>query len=152
MSKANLQIALLRAVGIPARYHRAEVKKESLNGLMLSLAISSLPDMIWTHCWCECYLSERWISCEAILDESLYLGAVERGIYTREQVPVIDWDGDSDLIVMTNFLGEDFGTSPSVDGILKKGQRELLPPKPITRVICVLSNKLVTNKVRGKKK
>lgn len=152
MSKANLQIAFLRAVGIPARYHRAGVKKDALRGLVLNIVYRNLPDTLWIHCWCECYPSQTWLSCEAVLDEALYRGAIGKGLYTREQIPTIDWDGGSDLIMMTHWLVKDYGTSASLDDILKKAQRDSLLPKFVTHVMLPLNNRLVTDKVRKKGK
>ncbi|HEX75512.1 MAG TPA: transglutaminase domain-containing protein [Dehalococcoidia bacterium] len=148
MNKANLQIALLRAAGIPARYHRADLKKESLKGLILNIVYKGLPSTISAHSWCECYLFERWVSCEATLDETLYQCAISSGLYSKQQIPTIEWNGESHLILMTPWLSKDFGTSSSIDDTLKEAQLELLPPKPITRMLCLLSNRFVTDKLR----
>ena len=152
MNKGNLQIALLRAARIPARYHRANLKKEALKNLVLDRVYNGLPNTIGAHSWCECYLSDRWFSCEATLDKALYQAALQKGLFTKGQIPSIDWNGENDLIMMTAFLAEDFGTSSSLDDVLKKTQQELFPSKPITRLLCFLSNRLVTKKLRGKKK
>jgi hypothetical protein len=91
MSKAKLQIALLCAVAIPARYHRADVEKDAPKDLVLNIAYRDFSDTVWANRWCECYLSQRWLSCEAVFDEALYQGAIAKGLYTGEQIPTIDW-------------------------------------------------------------
>ena len=72
--KPNLQIALLRAVGIPARSHRVGVKKETLQGIISGFVYGVSPKVIDTHTWCECYLSGKWISCEALFDKEVFDG------------------------------------------------------------------------------
>ena len=61
VTKTNLQVALLRAAGIPARYHQAVLTKEALKGILSAFVYRSVPEKIWFHPWCECYLSEKWI-------------------------------------------------------------------------------------------
>lgn len=64
-SKANLQVALLRAVNIPARYHIFHVKKELMEPFLPKWLLKFFPDIIDHHPTCECYLNGEWIACEA---------------------------------------------------------------------------------------
>ena len=147
ITKTNLQIALLRAVNIPARYHQAVLTKESIKGIIPSLGYKLTPDRIWWHPWCECYLDEKWIACDTLLDKQLYDAMCGKGIVTKDQVPSIDWDGEHDLNTMTNFMLEDVGTSPNLDDVFRRAQKEAMPPKPITKIFFAISNKY-TRKVR----
>ena len=70
------------------------------------------------HFWCECHLDGRWIACETLFDEPLYLGMLDAGLITREQIPTIDWDGESDLILFQSWIVSDEGTYPAFDDIL----------------------------------
>ncbi|MGY5874936.1 MAG: transglutaminase-like domain-containing protein [Candidatus Thorarchaeota archaeon] len=123
-TKTNLQVALLRAVNIPARYHIAALRKESIKGLVSELLYQQSPDVILYHPWCECYLSEKWIACDTLLDNALMDGVYKRGIFTKDDIPTIDWDGESDLNTMTRWMIEDKGTLPSLDELVLKAQKE----------------------------
>ena len=113
--KPNLQVALLRAVGIPARTHRVAVRKEALQGIHSGFASRFFPEVSDHHTWCECYLSGKWISCEALFDKELFEGMREKGVAVASQIPSIDWDGENDLIVLKPWEVEDFGTFASLD-------------------------------------
>ena len=123
-TKTNLQVALLRAVNIPARYHLASLTKECLKGIVSESAYKFIPDVITDHPWCECYLSEKWISCDTLLDKALTKGIYKKGIHTKEEIPTIDWDGENDLNTMTTWMIEDKGTSPSLDDLFLEDQKE----------------------------
>jgi len=115
VQKPNLQIALLRAVGIPARSHRVGLKKESLQGIMSNLAYKASPDVLNHHTWCECYLNGKWISCEALFDKELFEGIREKRLTVASQIPTINWDGENDLNVVKPWVVKDFGTFDSLD-------------------------------------
>lgn len=123
-NKTNLQIALLRAVGVPARYHQVNIRKESLKGIVSGFMYKQLPGIVWWHPWCECYLSERWVACEALYDEALYRATLQEGLLTTEQIPSIDWDGENDLHVVDTWIVQDVGTFASLDEAFKKAQKE----------------------------
>jgi len=123
----NLQVALLRAVGIPARYHQRNVKKECVKGVVSSLVYNRLPGIVWFDNHCECYLSQRWVACESVYDKPLYEAMLKEGLVTKEQIPTIDWDGEKDLVVSAHWITEDVGTFPSLDDIFRKAQKEMYP-------------------------
>ena len=129
VNKTNLQIALLRAVGIPARYHQVNMKKEWLEPVVSGSMYKRIPEIVWWHPWCECYLDGKWVACESVFDEALYKAMLQEGLVTEEQIPTIDWDGESDLIVVKPWLTEDAGTFPSLDDVFKKAQREVSRPR-----------------------
>jgi transglutaminase-like putative cysteine protease len=114
VSKTNAQVALLRAQGIPARLRRVKVKSVILHHLITDFVYKQMPPTA-SHFWPECYLNGKWISCEAFLDKPLYEGMLKRGMITQEQVPTIDWDGATDLIILEPWITEQLGSVPSAD-------------------------------------
>ena len=124
-TKTNLQVALLRAVNIPARYHLASLTKECLKGVVSESFYKDFSDVITDHPWCECYLSEKWISCDTLFDKALTEAIYKKGIHTKEDIPTIDWDGEHDLNTMTKWMIEDKGTLPSLDKLFIEAQKEL---------------------------
>ncbi len=127
-TKTNLHIALLRAIGIPARCHYAHLNKELLKDIAPRFIYNGMPFI--THPWPECCLSEEWLACEALDNEESYKARLRMGIITKEEVPTIDWDGEINLIVHKPWIIKDVGTFPSIDDVLLEGRRrgEPLPP------------------------
>jgi hypothetical protein len=111
--KTNLQMALLRAAGIPARCRVVLVRRESLRYLVSVLTYSQMAPSV-PHCWCEAFLCGRWISCEALIDRSLYDGLLWAGLITKKKLPTIDWDGQTDLVILRPWIAEDRGADASV--------------------------------------
>jgi len=146
VTKTNLQVALLRAAGIPARYHQAVLAKDVLKGIIPGWVHRMAPAKIWYHPWCECYLSGKWVACETLFDKALYSAACRKSILSLEQIPTIDWDGSSDLCVVTAWMLEDVGTFPSMDDAFRKAQSEQ-PPDPIGAIVLNFSNRY-TDKLR----
>ncbi len=135
-TKTNAQVALLRAVGIPARYRWVRARSEVLHGLILEFVYRHMPPVV-SHFWAECYLDGRWVSCEALLDRPLYEGMLRAGLITREQIPTIDWDGRSDLVLLGPWITEDLGHLPNYEEVLAAliRNKEGIPPLWFERLI-----------------
>jgi hypothetical protein len=133
ISKTNLQVALFRAAGIPARYHLAALTKEALKGVLPAFAYRSVPERIAFHPWCECYMSGKWISSEVLFDQGLYEALLRRGLISREQIPTIDWDGIHDLNTVAAWILEDVGTSACLDDVFREAQSHL--PSGVSRLL-----------------
>jgi transglutaminase-like putative cysteine protease len=135
-NKSNSQMALLRAVGIPARLHWVQAKTEVLHHLIGDFIYEHMPPVA-SHFWSECYLNGKWVSCELLLDRPLYEGMLKDGLITKEQIPTIDWDGKTDLILLTPWITEDHGHLPSYDDWIKGLQTndEGMPPLWIEWII-----------------
>jgi len=133
-NKVNVHVALLRAVGIPARCHFARVGKQVLEAFIPRLIYAQLPDPVG-HFWCECYASEKWIACEALFDEPLYRGLLEAGVISREQIPTIEWDGKSDLVLFEPWIVRDGGVYSSYDDLVKLAQEEGMPPRAVCKLL-----------------
>ncbi|MGD9381700.1 MAG: transglutaminase-like domain-containing protein [Candidatus Thorarchaeota archaeon] len=136
-TKTNLQIALLRAVGIPARFRITRCKSEALRGIVPDWLANRMPPAV-SHFWCECFLEGRWVSCEAMLDRPLYESLLEKGQIKLEEIPTIDWDGESDLTVMKPWIVEERGALASYDDIYemmdKSRGEEGIPPRIVERL------------------
>ena len=149
-TKPNLQIALLRAVRIPARCHYVHLPKELLKDMAPGFAYRRMPAAIG-HAWCECYLSAKWIACEALFDEPFYEARLRTGSLTKEKTPTIDWDGETDLILPKLSVAKDVGTFPSLDDLLKEAGKggEGTPPRRgfFGWFVCFLANRRL-NKIR----
>ena len=135
-SKSNLHVALLRAVGIPARLHWVKAKSSALHGLVLNSLYKRMPSTA-SHFWTECHIGDEWISCEAFLDKTLYEGMLREGLINKKLVPTIDWDGKTDLVVLAPWIVENCGSLSSVDEALEELQygEEGMPPVWIERII-----------------
>jgi transglutaminase-like putative cysteine protease len=153
-NKVNLQVALLRAAGIPARCHLVQVRKEVLKAFIPRFIYNRLPSPVG-HFWCECYLDGMWIACETLFDEPLYLGMLGASLVTREQIPTIDWDGESDLILFRSWIVNDEGTYPAFDDILASPMMSEagMPPKILCKLldpIPVFLSRRRTDSIRGR--
>jgi hypothetical protein len=135
-NKTNVQVALLRAVGIPARYRWVHAKAEVLHHLVVDFVYINMPPVV-SHFWSECYLNGKWVSCELLLDKNLYDGMLKMGLITKEQVPTIDWDGKVDLILLKPWITEDHGHLPSIDDAIRvlKTSDEGMPPLWVEKII-----------------
>lgn len=124
VTKTNVQVALLRAAGIPARMRWVMAETESLAGLIAPLMLRSMKKEA-SHFWAQCYLDGRWVSCELLFDEPLYRGMLSQGLVTSDQIPTIDWDGEHDLEILTPWITIDRGVVASPDDavLAYQGQR-----------------------------
>lgn len=135
-NKTKAQVALLRAVGIPTRIRWVQAESKVLHHLIADFVYKNLPPVV-SHFWCECHLDGKWVSCELLLDKPLYDGMLMEGLITKEQVPTIDWDGKTDLILLTQWITEDHGHLPSFEEAMRALQlsEEGMPPLWIEWII-----------------
>ncbi len=148
VTKTNLQVALLRSSGIPARYHQTVVAHSCLKGLIPYFGFQFTPERLEYQCWCECFLSDKWIACDTLYDKRLYDGACKKSIISKEQIPTIDWDGENDLNIRTAWILEDKGTLYSFDDIFRQNQIEMFPTKLFSEDTLRNSNRY-TNQIRN---
>lgn len=136
VSKTNVQVALLRAVRIPARFRKAKAESVTLHYLIADFVYKQMPPTA-SHFWPECFLNEKWISCEAFFDKPLYEGMLKKGIITKEQVKTIDWDGKTDLIILEAWITEYLGSVPSADDAVAdlRMSAEGMPPLWVEKLI-----------------
>jgi hypothetical protein len=115
-TKTNLHVALLRASGLPARFHLSKCRSEALKGIIPEWLFNRMPEVA-SHFWPEVFLSGKWVGCEAMLDRDLYCGLMKKGLLERDLIPTIDWDGETNLVILKPWLVEDRGTTPSYEYI-----------------------------------
>jgi hypothetical protein len=127
-NKVNIHVTLLRAIGIPARYHTVRVKKEILKHFVPGFLYRHLPSPVG-HFWCECHVGGRWTACEALFDKPFYDGMLKSGWATKEQIPTIDWDIKSDLVLMKYWIVEDSSTYSHYEEIVNLAREEGMPPR-----------------------
>ena len=137
VTKTNLHVALLRASGIPARFHLSKCRSEALKGIIPDWLSNRMPKVA-SHFWPEVYLSGKWIACEGLIDSDLYSGLRKRGLLERNLIPTIDWDGKNSLIILESWLVEDRGTTPSFEYIYtmidRTRKEEGMPPRIVDRL------------------
>ena len=133
MTKTNLHMALLRAVDIPSRCHLVELPRELFKNIMPKFMYAKLP-ATQAHPWCDCYLSGKWISCEALYEDSFYKTIMKTGIFTEEEMPTIDWDGKTDLILNTPWFVKDYGTFASWDDAMTEVKKSEAGMPPTNRI------------------
>lgn len=86
LTKATLQVALLRAIGIPARFRVMEFKgndPDEWEGILPSFAVSRMPNQ-FPHYLAEVYINGEWIMADATFDKSLI-------------ADIEDWNGEDDV-------------------------------------------------------
>jgi len=135
-NKTNAQVALLRAAGIPARFRWVRARSAVLHHLVADFVYKQMPPTA-SHFWAECYLDGRWVSCEALLDRPLYEGMLRARLIMKEQIPIIEWDGQSDLVLLRPWITEDLGHLPGYDEALAAliRNKEGIPPLWFERLI-----------------
>ena len=144
VNKANLQVALLRSAGLPARFHQVVLTKNCLKGIFPDVVLARMRDRIWYHPRCECQLRGRWISCEALYDKALFRAALATGAFGQDRIPNIAWDGEHDLRLMTSWLLDDRGTQAELDASFVKAQAEQ-PPGLLGRIVHFLTNRHIAS-------
>jgi hypothetical protein len=111
LTKATLQSALLRAVGIPARFRIIEFKgkdPKEWEGIMPSTSLSMMPER-WPHYFTEVYIDGKWIKADATFDNAL--------IPDTE-----DWNGEENICsIEYETILSDKGTFASIE----EGAKEL---------------------------
>lgn len=119
-TKGTLLMALLRAVGIPTRFHGFTIFNELQRGAIPNYLIRVAPKRI-IHSWVEVYLDGRWLNLEGYIIDREYLTQVQSrfsdqceefsgyGIATPcLKNPAIDWQGE-DTYIQRDGIADDFG-------------------------------------------
>ena len=138
-SKTTLTVALLRVVGIPARYHCGSVSKTLFKNTIPKWVYPLTPDRIPGHCWTEVFINSKWTAIENVVDLRLYDGiqckmkqdGVEKsiGCGLSEDSFQKEWDGKSDILMQEGALLEDMGIFSNADEYLTKAESFLNPVK-----------------------
>ena len=139
-TKANLFMALLRAVGIPNRIHGFTIDKALQKGALTGIWYHLSPSNI-LHSWVEVLLDNQWYNLEGLILDKTYLTALQEkfseckttfcgyGAYTDTfQNPQIEWD-KNDTYIQEKGINQDFGLFDSPDEFYKAHQQKLNPAK-----------------------
>lgn len=119
-TKGTLLMALLRAVGIPTRFHGFTIYNDLQKGAIPNYLFAIAPERI-IHSWVEVYFGDKWINLEGYIIDRTYLNKVQErfsdqcnefsgyGIATKcLKSPSIDWNGESTYIQKEG-IADDFG-------------------------------------------
>ncbi len=142
-TKTSLQMALLRACGIPCRFHGFTIDKALQKGAIDGLFYWLTPRNI-IHSWTEVWYQHQWIHLEGCILDQAYLSSVQDqfpdqrgsfcgfGIATPElHSPQVNWNGQHTYI-QKDGINQDFGVFSDPDhfyaqhGSNLKGLRRLL--------------------------
>jgi len=125
-TKGTLLMALLRAVGIPCRFHGFTIHNELQRGAIPEYLLRLAPREI-IHSWVEVEYDGRWVNLEGFILDSPYLRAIQRrfatvsgefsgfAVATTDLAnPPIDWHGESTYI-QSEGISRDLGTFETPD-------------------------------------
>jgi len=102
--KSILQVALLRASGIPSRFRWFEYRKSAFRELVPTFVYQRLADPFPFHSVAEIYLEGRWLLADATFDRQL---SPERAQ---------DWNGDGHRLVFEPYeITRDLGYTASFE-------------------------------------
>lgn len=135
-TKGNLFMALLRAVGIPCRFHGFTINKELQKGAITGIWYRLAPQEI-VHSWVEILFEGKWRNIEGFILDKKYLNALQlrnpgiRGYFCGYGVatdnfanPQVDWNG-GDTYIQKEGIKQDFGIFDSPDDFYKGHQQKL---------------------------
>ena len=125
-TKGNLLMALLRALGIPCRFHGFTIDQKLQKGAIPTYVFWLAPKYI-IHSWVEVYFQGKWINLEGFILDNVYLGAIQRRFSATKQFfcgygiatdclsnPETEWTG-KDTYIQKEGIHDDFGLFNSPD-------------------------------------
>ena len=125
-TKGTLLMALLRACGIPCRFHGFTIDKALQKGAITGIAYVLAPKNI-IHSWVEVWFDGRWLNLEGFILDKTYLNQLQQRFATHQgpfvgygaatpdlQNPPVDWKG-SDTYIQKDGINQDFGVYDSPD-------------------------------------
>lgn len=124
-TKSTLLMALLRAVGIPCRFHGFTIYKPLQKGAITGLPYWLAPQRI-IHSWVEVSLEGGWIALEGVILDAPYLVSLQRRFPQERQfcgygaatpdlsAPGVEWRGQ-DTYIQKEGIADDFGVFDSPD-------------------------------------
>lgn len=129
-TKGTLLMALLRAVGIPCRFHGFTIDKALQRGAITGVAYQLAPQSI-LHSWVEVLHENRWVKLEGFILDKPYLSALQTGFAevegsfcgygvatTNLQSPMVDWRGQ-DTFIQKEGINHDFGVFDTPDAFYR---------------------------------
>ncbi|SFM20076.1 transglutaminase-like domain-containing protein [Marinobacter zhejiangensis] len=130
-TKGTLLMALLRAVGIPTRFHGFTIYNELQKGAIPNYLFRLAPERI-IHSWVEVWIGGRWLEVEGYIIDKPYLAQVQRrfadecesfsayGIATTcLKAPDNEWTG-SNTYIQKEGIADDFGVYAQPDDFYRE--------------------------------
>ncbi len=126
-TKGNLLVALLRALGIPTRFHGFTIDKALQKGAIPSWLFPLAPARI-LHSWVEVQWDGKWLPLEGFILHKDYLKSVQErfpdatsfcgfGVATDDlQNPQVEWSG-TPTYIQREGIAEDFGIFDDPDDL-----------------------------------
>lgn len=127
-------MALLRAVGIPCRFHGFTIDKRLQRGIVPEFVYPIAPQYI-LHSWIEVMFEGNWLNLERFILDEPVLQSLKAQFPTRDilcaygagtdclQNPEVEWSGKSTYIQRTG-INHDFGVFDAPDAFYA-GHRQL---------------------------
>jgi transglutaminase-like putative cysteine protease len=125
-TKGTLLMALLRAIGIPTRFHGFTIYNKLQRGAIPNYIFRLAPKRI-IHSWVEVYFEGRWLNLEGYIIDRPYLTKVQArfsdqckefsgyGIATQcLKKPAVEWQGE-DTYIQSDGIANDFGVYSQPD-------------------------------------
>lgn len=138
-TKGTLLMALLRAAGIPCRFHGFTIDKPLQKGAITGLTYLLAPRRI-VHSWVEVLYGGRWIELEGFILDAAYLASLQRRFPAAKRFcgygaatpdlssPGVEWRGDNTYI-QKDGIAEDFGVYEDPDIFYARHGSNLRGPK-----------------------
>ncbi|HHB82366.1 MAG TPA: transglutaminase family protein [Devosia sp.] len=156
-TKGILLMALLRAIGIPSRFHGFTIDKSLQRGVVPELFYPVAPQSI-IHSWVEIFYNDEWINLEGFILDSDFLNRLRDtfadrksfcgyGVGTQNlQNPQVDWKGKDTYIQVTG-INRDLGIYETPDDFFSLYQQDFPWWKQLlfTYVVRNLMNRRVQN-------
>ena len=121
------------------------MEKECLKGIASKFYFRFTPEVIY-HAWGECFVDGKWIICDLTFDKKLIESAYRNDVFTKTDIPTIDWDGEHDLNIFSKWFIESKGARSSFDDIFEGGTGNI---KILLRFVTNRSNSY-TEKLRNR--
>ena len=83
-TKGTLLMGLLRAAGVPCRFHGFTIDKALQKGAITGMAYRLAPRQI-IHSWVEVWFESRWVCLEGFILDADYLHSLQRRFPARRQ-------------------------------------------------------------------
>lgn len=119
-TKTTLLMALLRAAGVPCRFHGATIHKRLQKGVVDGFFYRLAPESI-IHSWAEVEFDGRWVGLEGVILDDEYLAGLRQtvaagggaflgyGAGTDDiEDPPVEWCG-TDTAIQATGVNQDFG-------------------------------------------
>jgi hypothetical protein len=129
-TKGTLLMALLRAAGVPCRFHGFTIDKALQKGAITGAAYLLAPRRI-IHSWVEVWVERRWVALEGFILDASYLTSLQTrfpgakrfcgfGAATPDlSAPAVEWKGE-DTFIQKEGIVDDFGVFDDPDAFYAK--------------------------------